>query len=440
MTACLIAAALVVQPNFVLQTSAALVVHPAMGQRMLLFEAPSPFFRAPNDRWNKMAIRRRMRDDEWKTSTVFVNQMVGRIASILVECEKRRQMVDFLFHDGERRSHLREQDEIEVLVARYGERMGAWLDEIYFSFPEGKITANNIRQVLRKQHFDADSPFTLVHALRRGFKDELRKWFCNGRVERILGFGEFICSMLRFSFALELEKPNVHEFFFEFEILENFFDNVELEKEELSQKGVDSNYLAKARSKNVVCGELNRVLLMPLEGGPAGEQTLNGTAMSDIRLFDDIDGPETTIRDTYGTGDFIHAYEMFDGSLKNTFILTQSPLPHTIVDFWRTVWQEKSKYIFMLCGCIDVNGMALLGSAKPNGCPRYWPKPGETLDFGPFVIRNESLDMTVDPLFEVSSLSICLAHDPSNVHFVEHWQCDWTEFDDNRRPICPLLR
>ncbi|KAI6240103.1 Tyrosine-protein phosphatase 69D [Aphelenchoides fujianensis] len=406
-------------------------------QEMLLVDVPNPFFRGLTGRWNKMVIRRRMRDDEWKTSTVFVNQMVGRIASILVECEKRRQMVDFLFHDGELRSHLRERDEIDVLVARYGERMGAWLDEIYFSFPEGKITTQNIRQ-----HFDADSPVALAHALQRDAEeDELRTWFseANGNahrtMERIQGFAEFVCSMLRFSPGKP--KTDLREFFVEFEILENFFDNVELEKEELSQKGFDSNYLAKARSKNVVCGELNRVLLMPLEGGPAGEQTLNGTAMSDVRLFDDIDGPETTIRDTYGTGDFIHANRIFGGPLKNTFILTQSPLPHTIADFWRMVWQEKSKYIFMLCGCIDVNGMALLGSAKPNGCPALL---AQTLDFGPFVIRNESLDMTVDPLFEVSSLSIWLAHDPSNVHFVEHWQWDWTEFDDFRWPLRLLRR
>lgn len=76
-----------------------------------------------------------------------------------------------------------------------------------------------------------------------------------------------------------------------------------------------------------------------------------------------------------GTNDFIHANYVCGGPLLNTFILTQSPMASTAIDFWRMVWQEKSEYIFMLCGAMDTENMSLLGTGKPSGfCPYYWPK------------------------------------------------------------------
>lgn len=75
-----------------------------------------------------------------------------------------------------------------------------------------------------------------------------------------------------------------------------------------------------------------------------------------------------------GTNDFIHANYVFGGPLRNKYILTQSPMDQTIVDFWQMVWQEKSRYIVMLCGVADATNLALMGLAQPTGCPQYWPK------------------------------------------------------------------
>ncbi|KAI6188455.1 Tyrosine-protein phosphatase 69D [Aphelenchoides besseyi] len=402
---------------------------------LLLSDGPNPYFRGLFGRWNRMIVSRRMRDYENKNATVFVEQMVGRITSILIEIEKRHQMIDYLFHDGELKSHVQERDELESLVECYGERMGSWLDEIYFTHPKGQVTVNDIRMSLCKQTSESDSPIALAAALERNDNvDELETWFCpmNGNahrtMERIQGFAAFMCSMLRFSFLLNSKSSKTSS------------TTCNSKKKETAQTTFDSNYLLKARNKNVVCGELNRVVLTRLDGFSTSADATNATLLSDVRVFDDIDCPDETVRDDYGTGDFIHANRIFGGPLKNQFILTQAPMPHTIVDFWRMVWQEKSKFVFMLCSFIDVHSLALLGSAKPNGCPRYWPKPNETVEYGPFVIRNDSLDMTIDPLFDVSTLSIWLAHDPTVVHVVEHWQWDWTEFDDFRWPLRLLRR
>lgn len=72
--------------------------------------------------------------------------------------------------------------------------------------------------------------------------------------------------------------------------------------------------------------------------------------------------------------DFIHASYVRGGPLLNTFILTQAPLPSTVNDFWQMVWQERSKYIIMLCKAVDIKRLGLLDGMLPNTCVYYWPR------------------------------------------------------------------
>ncbi|VDM47416.1 unnamed protein product [Toxocara canis] len=53
--------------------------------------------------------------------------------------------------------------------------------------------------------------------------------------------------------------------------------------------------------------------------------------------------------------DYIHANYVRHKVLQNTFIITQGPLPGTIADFWRMIWQERTGVIFMLCSCTEEN-------------------------------------------------------------------------------------
>ena len=52
------------------------------------------------------------------------------------------------------------------------------------------------------------------------------------------------------------------------------------------------------------------------------------------------------------------------------------PLPKTLVDFWRLVWQEKPPTIVMVTN---------LKEGTKRKCQQYWPESG-TKDFGPFQI------------------------------------------------------
>jgi protein-tyrosine phosphatase len=70
------------------------------------------------------------------------------------------------------------------------------------------------------------------------------------------------------------------------------------------------------------------------------------------------------------TSDYIHAnWVPIRGEKK--FICTQGPIEKSVDDFWRLVWQEKTKAIVMLCGIFE------LGKKK---CEQYWnEKAGEQM-------------------------------------------------------------
>ena len=60
----------------------------------------------------------------------------------------------------------------------------------------------------------------------------------------------------------------------------------------------------------------------------------------------------------------------------HTCALIIGPLPHTVVDFWRMVWQERPSAIVMLTNCEEG------GRVK---CEQYWPESGKQ-NYGPFQV------------------------------------------------------
>ena len=60
--------------------------------------------------------------------------------------------------------------------------------------------------------------------------------------------------------------------------------------------------------------------------------------------------------------------------MRQIFFCT-GPLPHTIVDFWRLVWQENVTTIAMLTN---------LREGTTTKCEQYWPEQGNELYLGPF--------------------------------------------------------
>ncbi|XP_010629552.1 tyrosine-protein phosphatase non-receptor type 22 isoform X2 [Fukomys damarensis] len=64
------------------------------------------------------------------------------------------------------------------------------------------------------------------------------------------------------------------------------------------------------------------------------------------------------------------------------YIATQGPLPTTLLDFWRMIWEYSVLIIVMACMEFE------MGKKK---CERYWAEPGQIqLQFGPFSISCEA--------------------------------------------------
>lgn len=125
--------------------------------------------------------------------------------------------------------------------------------------------------------------------------------------------------------------------------------------------------------------------------------------------------------------DFIHANRINAPLLFNEFILTQAPLENTIEDFWRMVWQEEVRYIFML-----------ISRKNSNRCAGYWPKKkSDSMSFHGLTIYTEEVSDFDDTLFRVTKIRIV---GPKNKElFVEHWQGDLNNSDNVQTPL-RLLR
>ncbi|XP_064144191.1 receptor-type tyrosine-protein phosphatase eta isoform X3 [Loxodonta africana] len=67
---------------------------------------------------------------------------------------------------------------------------------------------------------------------------------------------------------------------------------------------------------------------------------------------------------THSTDDYINANYMPGYHSKKDFIATQGPLPNTLKDFWRMVWEKNVYAIVMLTKCVEQ------GRTK---CEEYWP-------------------------------------------------------------------
>ncbi len=54
----------------------------------------------------------------------------------------------------------------------------------------------------------------------------------------------------------------------------------------------------------------------------------------------------------------------------------KGPLPNTLVDFWRLMWQERPPIIVMLTNLMENNKIK---------CQQYWPDSG-SVSYGPFTV------------------------------------------------------
>uniref|UniRef100_A0A4W2CKG0 Receptor-type tyrosine-protein phosphatase eta n=1 Tax=Bos indicus x Bos taurus TaxID=30522 RepID=A0A4W2CKG0_BOBOX len=83
---------------------------------------------------------------------------------------------------------------------------------------------------------------------------------------------------------------------------------------------------------------------------------------------------------THSTDDYINANYMPGYHSKEDFIATQGPLPNTLKDFWRMVWEKNVYAVVMLTKCVEQ------GRTK---CEEYWPSK-QAQDYGDITVAMTS--------------------------------------------------
>ncbi|XP_034563692.1 receptor-type tyrosine-protein phosphatase H-like isoform X2 [Notolabrus celidotus] len=82
-----------------------------------------------------------------------------------------------------------------------------------------------------------------------------------------------------------------------------------------------------------------------------------------------------------GMPDYINANYMPGYNNNREYIATQGPLPSTINDFWRMIWEQRVKGIVMVTNCKE--------SGKTK-CEQYWPEDRKPCLFGEFAVTLRS--------------------------------------------------
>ncbi|XP_069083629.1 phosphatidylinositol phosphatase PTPRQ [Pleurodeles waltl] len=124
--------------------------------------------------------------------------------------------------------------------------------------------------------------------------------------------------------------------------------------------------------------------------------------------------------------DYINASYVSGYICPNEFIATQGPLPGTVGDFWRMVWETKAKTIVMLSQCFEKGRIR---------CHQYWPEDNKPVTvFGDIVITKLSEDVQLD--WTLRELKVEKHGDFMIVH-----QCNFTSWPEHGVPesATPLI-
>nr|XP_042122008.1 tyrosine-protein phosphatase non-receptor type 18 isoform X1 [Peromyscus maniculatus bairdii] len=111
-----------------------------------------------------------------------------------------------------------------------------------------------------------------------------------------------------------------------------------------------------------------------------------------------------------GHGDYINANFIRGTDGSQAYIATQGPLPHTLLDFWRLVWEFGVKVILMACQETE-NGR--------KKCERYWAQDQEPLQTGPFCITLTK-ETPVNADVVLRTLQVAFQKESRSVHQLQY--------------------
>ncbi|KAK7480743.1 hypothetical protein BaRGS_00028004, partial [Batillaria attramentaria] len=95
--------------------------------------------------------------------------------------------------------------------------------------------------------------------------------------------------------------------------------------------------------------------------------------------------------------DYINANYLPGEKHQREFIAAQGPLPATVDDFWRMVWENRVTIIVMLTQCVEK------GKVK---CEKYWPEEGESVYHGDLCVHVRSQSVLPDYIIRVIDINL----------------------------------
>ncbi|XP_067282957.1 tyrosine-protein phosphatase non-receptor type 12 isoform X2 [Pseudorasbora parva] len=146
------------------------------------------------------------------------------------------------------------------------------------------------------------------------------------------------------------------------------------------------------------------------------EENVKKNRYKDILPFDHS-RVKVTLKTSNQDTDYINANFIKGVDGPEAYIATQGPLPNTVLDFWRMIWEYRVAVIVMACREFE------MGRKK---CERYFPAFGdEPVTFGPFRISCESEQPRTD--YFIRTLTVEFDHETRRVtqfHYV-----NWPDHD-----------
>ncbi|XP_043086706.1 tyrosine-protein phosphatase non-receptor type 12 isoform X1 [Puntigrus tetrazona] len=146
------------------------------------------------------------------------------------------------------------------------------------------------------------------------------------------------------------------------------------------------------------------------------EDNVKKNRYKDILPFDHS-RVKVTLKTSNHDTDYINANFIKGIDGPEAYIATQGPLPNTVLDFWRMIWEYNVTIIVMACREFE------MGRKK---CERYFPLFGdEPVTFGPFKISCESEQPRTD--YFIRTLTVEFDHETRRVtqfHYV-----NWPDHD-----------
>ena len=129
----------------------------------------------------------------------------------------------------------------------------------------------------------------------------------------------------------------------------------------------------------------------------------------DILPYDYTRVKLTKLNEMPGT-DYINANYINGANDKTNYIAAQGPLPNTVKDFWRMLWENKSKVVLMACSEYE-------GDPPKHKCERYWPiSLDEVLKFDQISVSLEKEIDTEFPDYRVRHIRVECEREVHRLH------------------------